>query len=37
MTDPASLALGILFLLLLVFGVVGVYIFVRLDLADLLV
>ncbi len=35
-TDPASVALGILFFLLLTFGAMGIYIFVQLDLADLL-
>jgi hypothetical protein len=36
MADPASIALGILFLLLLTFGAIGLYIFVQLDIADMI-
>jgi hypothetical protein len=35
-TDPASIALGVLFFLLLTFGALGLYIFIQTDLADLL-
>jgi len=34
--DPASISLGILFFLLLIFGAIGIFIFMQLDLADLL-